>query len=219
MKKTSMQYFYWCARGILSTQCSFSFLADSWAVSLFWKGVSYCHKVLPLRCYKGPKTCQVCDNVNCICRQSYSSVWQKITTGHYEFNVWQLYLFFKIWYQATETIGRWRCIWTDRKVVIITVKKLGIRLNIVHFISNAFKPSLTISFLVVEDKKWLVISIITENSGQTKGKTWLVKSVDRLFRPLDNESEVSPEKKRNRFLNSFTRKVPVTKTSERRFLL
>ena len=118
-----------------------------------------------------------------------------------------------------DTIGRWRCIWTDHKVVIITVKKLGIRLNIVHFISNTFKASLTISFLVVEDKKWLVISIITENSGQTKGKTWLVKSVDRLFRPLDNESEVSPEKKRNRVLNSFTSKVPVTKTSERRFLL
>ena len=67
---------------------------------------------------------------------------------------------------------------------VSSVKKLGIHLNVVHYIFNAFKAFLTILFLLVEEKKWLVISIKTENSGWTKGKIWLVMFVDRLqFRP------------------------------------
>lgn len=53
-----------------------------------------------------------------------------------------------------------------------------------HFY-NIFKVSLTNFFPIVQEKKWPVVSIITENSGQTKGKIWLVVSVDRpLFQQI-----------------------------------
>ena len=65
------------------------------------------------------------------------------------------------------------------------IKKCDIRLNVVRTISNAFMVSLAKSFPVVQEKKWPLISVITENSGRTKGKIWPVMSFDRpLFRPL-----------------------------------
>ena len=52
---------------------------------------------------------------------------------------------------------------------------MGICLNAVRTISNAFKVVPTNSFPVVQEKKWSVISIITKNSGQTKSKIWPVR--------------------------------------------
>ena len=70
-------------------------------------------------------------------------------------------------------------------ITLSSVKKRGICLNVLRTISNAFKVSLTNSFPVVQGKKWQVISIITENSGWTKGKMWQAMSVDwPLFQPL-----------------------------------
>ena len=51
-----------------------------------------------------------------------------------------------------------------------SVKKSGIHVSVVCTISNTFKVSLTNSFPVLQEKRWLVISVITDNYGQTKGK-------------------------------------------------
>ena len=51
------------------------------------KGVSYCHKVFCLRCCKSLIPSSVCTNMNCMSKQSYSITWQKIKTGHCEFNI------------------------------------------------------------------------------------------------------------------------------------
>ena len=87
-----------------------------------------------------------------------------------------------------DAIDWWSWILTEHKVVIrlSSVKKWGILLNIVRIISNDFKVSLRNSFPVVQEKKWPVKSLITENSGRTKDKTWWVKiclSTDRYFDP------------------------------------
>lgn len=83
-------------------------------------------------------------------------------------------------------INWWSWIQTEHQVVIrlSSVKIRGIHLNAVHTISNAFQVSLKNSFPVVHQKKWLVI-YITKNSGQRKGKIWLVMSVGwPIFWPL-----------------------------------
>ena len=49
------------------------------------------------------KSSLLCTNMNCMCKKSYSGAWQKVTTDHCEFNVWPLYLIFKIWYQSSKT--------------------------------------------------------------------------------------------------------------------
>ena len=69
--------------------------------SFFFHGrFSYCHKILRRRCCRGPKSFSVCTNTGCMCKQSYSSACRKIITGHCEFNLWSLYLTFKIQYQT-----------------------------------------------------------------------------------------------------------------------
>ena len=94
---------------------------------------------------------------------------------------------FKVQYQSRKVGsigGSW--IWTEHKVVIrlSSVKKRGICLNVVLMLSR-YLQSLKNTYPVAEEKKWLVISIITKNSGRTKGKIWPVMSVDRpLFWPL-----------------------------------
>ena len=85
--------------GICLLQCSFSFLADFLTVFFlffFLKGIKNCHKMLCLRCYRDPKSSSVCTKRKYIGKQSYSSVWQKITIVLCEFNVQPLYLIFKI---------------------------------------------------------------------------------------------------------------------------
>ena len=102
--------------------------------------VTYCHKVLRLRCCRGHKTSWPCANMNCMCRKSYSSAWPKITTGHCEFNAWLLYLFFKFWYQATKTQSIGDVVHElTTKEWLSSVKKWDIRLNVVLFISNALR--------------------------------------------------------------------------------
>ena len=53
--------------------------------------------------FQGCKSSSVCTNMNFMYKWSYSSVWQKIATGHCEFNVWTLYSIFKIQYQSTKS--------------------------------------------------------------------------------------------------------------------
>ena len=86
--------------GIWLLQYSFSFFADFLAV--FFERVSYCHKMLRLSC-RGPKSCSVWTSMNCKGKKAYSSAWQKVTTSNCEFNVWLIYLNFKIRYQSTKT--------------------------------------------------------------------------------------------------------------------
>ena len=40
--------------------------------------------------------------MSCMCKQSYTSAWRKIT-GHFKFDVSTLYLIFKILYKSTKT--------------------------------------------------------------------------------------------------------------------
>ena len=68
-----------------------------------WKGVSYCDKMLRLRCCRGSTSTLVGTNMGCMCKKSYSRAWQKIATGHCKFNVRPLHLIFKIQYHLTKT--------------------------------------------------------------------------------------------------------------------
>ena len=122
--KKNMLYFYCiCSWKLVPT--IFIFHGRFLIVSFFWEGVSYCQKVLRLRCCRGPKSSWVCTNLNCMCKQSYSSASQKITTGHCEFNVWPLYLIFEDLISIdNDAIDQWSCIWTDHKVVIIISKEM-----------------------------------------------------------------------------------------------
>ena len=114
------------------------------------KGVSYCHKVFCLRCCKGLVSSSVCTNMNCMSKQPYSITWQKIKTGHCEFNIWPLYFIFK-----RLNINQQRCDSSVKSYKLTTkkwlssVKKWGICWKVAHFISNAFKATLIVSFLVV----------------------------------------------------------------------
>ena len=97
-KRTFMHLFY-CI-------CSWEFVYHDvlfLSYQISWKGVSYSHKMLRLRCCRGPTSSSVSTNMSYKCKQSYSSVWRKITTGHCEFNVRALYLIFKILYHPTKT--------------------------------------------------------------------------------------------------------------------
>ena len=96
-KKHSFSIFTVLVCGNLSTSIFFFFLS-----CFFSKGVSYCHKMLRLSC-RGPKSCPVWTSMNCMGKKTYSSAWQNTTTGNCEFNVWLIYLNFKIRYQSIKT--------------------------------------------------------------------------------------------------------------------
>ena len=92
----------------------------------------------------------LCTNMNFTCNQSYSRGWWKITTCVQCMAI----MIFEFYYSISinkKAIDRWSCTWTELKVVIrlLSIKKWGIRLNIVYIVSNTFKTSLIISFLVV----------------------------------------------------------------------
>ena len=108
-KKYVVFLLYWFV-DICLLQCSCSSILgfSNFLANVF----NYCHKMLfffsffffkKRRFCRNPKSFSVSSKIKCMCKQSYSSAWQKITTGHCEFNVWPLYLIFKIWCQSTET--------------------------------------------------------------------------------------------------------------------
>ena len=133
---------------IFLPQCYFSFLADF--LTVFWKGISYCHKMPRLTCCRDPKSSLICTNINFMRKQSCSSAWRKITTIHCEFNIWLLYLIFKSQCQTTKTRLIGEVVYELNTVIrLSSLKKRGIRLYVVRTISNAFRASPTTSFLVV----------------------------------------------------------------------
>ena len=125
--------------GICLPQCSLPFLADFW--TFFLKGISYHHKMLCLRRCRVPTSFPLSTNMSCMCKQSHSSSWWKITTGHCNFNVWPLYLIFKIGYHSTKTQTISEVAYEHKVVIrISSLKKWGI---------CAFSTSLIIYFLVM----------------------------------------------------------------------
>ena len=130
--------------------CNVLFFLPMFLFLFVLKGVSYCHKVFCLRCCKGLVSSSVCTNMNCMSKQSYSITWQKIKTGHCEFNIWPLYFIFKrfnINQQRRDSSLKLYKLTT--KKCLSSVKKWGICWKGVHFTSNAFKATLILSFLVV----------------------------------------------------------------------
>ena len=113
----------------------------------------------------------------CLAKDNNCSLWVQCMTVIFVFKV--LISSYK------DAINRWCCAWTDHKRVIIISKEMRHSFKCCSFYFYCFKAPLTMSFLVVEEKKWPVIFIITENSGRTKVKIWPIMSVDRLlFRHL-----------------------------------
>ena len=143
-------YCFYCICFLEFIYATFFFFLPMFLFLFVLKGVSYCHKVFCLRCCKGLISSSVCTNMNCMSKQSYSITWQKIKTGHCEFNIWPLYFIFKRF-----NINQQRCDSSVKLYKLTTkkwlssVKKWDICWKVVHFISNAFKATLIVSFLVV----------------------------------------------------------------------
>ena len=127
---------YLCV-AIFLPQCYFSFLADF--LTVFWKGISYCHKMPRLTCCRDPKPSLICTNINFMRKQSCSSACRKIIT-----------LIFKSQCKTTKTRSIGEVVYELNTVIrLSSLKKWGICLYVVRTISNAFRASPTTSFLVV----------------------------------------------------------------------
>ena len=127
----------------ISTQCSVSIFGKALPIVTKCSVLDVAGVIKPLKHVPTWTACAenlICAHMNCVCRKSYSSAWPKITAGHCEFNTWLLYLFFKFWYQATKTQSIGDVVHElTTKEWLSSVKKWGIRLNVVLFISNALR--------------------------------------------------------------------------------